>query len=452
MNTGSVFTIISAILLSIVIAFIAGSFVQYISRLLFTFNYSKTFKRWGSIWSGFALTFLSFFILLKGAKGASFLTEDAAIWIKSNLDILFVYLLVGWTVIIQLLMSLTKINILKLIVMVGTFALAMAFAANDLVNFIGAPLAGLSAYTHAMATDNPLTSTMEILTQPVRANTWILLAAGIIMVVTLFLSKKARSVVHTTISLSRQEEGYERFESNALARAVVRMVMIVFDFISKITPESLRKKVSNRFDLKSYKTVIDEEGRPPAFDLLRAAVILMVSAALISMATYFKLPLSTTYVTFMVAMAAALPDKAWGRESAVYRVSGVINVVGGWFFTALSASAMAFIIALVIYYTEIFGLIGLTALSVFVFYRTTKAHKKREERMRLEDVKEKVGESGDVIVNSVFNNVVTFIKTSTDIHRESIIALNKDDLATLKKAKKRLRNYHRGSILLSAIY
>ena len=447
-NSANVIKIVSGIFLSIVVAFIVGSLIQYLTRMLFTFDFEKKFKRWGSLWGGLALTCITFFIILKGAKGASFMTADVSTWIKSNLGLVSIYSFVGWVVLLQLLMWFTKINILKVIVLIGTFSLAMAFAANDLVNFIGAPLAGLNTYQIAHASGgDPLTATMEALSEPFKANTWLLLLSGAIMVGTLYISKKARSVTKTTISLGSQNEGVERFESNAMARGIVRMVIVLFDIIKKITPEPISKKISARFDLKNYKPVKAKDGEVPAFDLVRASVILMVSAAIISFATSLKLPLSTTYVTFIVAMAAALPDKAWGRETAVYRVSGVLTVIGGWFLTALMASAVAFVIAFILYYLEVYGLLGMAVISATVVIRSKVTHKKRameeeEEEVQASSKDTKTPEEETV---ELITNIGKMIKTSGEIIRSSHAGLFNQNLKTLKKARKKAKKLRRAN-------
>ncbi len=453
-NSANVIRIVAGILLSIVIAFVAGSFFQYISRLIFTFNYKDKFKRYGSAWGGFALTLLTFFIILKGSKGASFMTEENVAGIKGNLGLIFIYSLIGWTLLLQLLQWFTRVNVLKLIVLFGTFALAMAFAANDLVNFIGAPLAGLNAYEKAVESAAKTggdigMANMAVMAKKIQADTWILLLAGAIMVTTLFLSKKARSVTQTTLRLGRQEEGYERFESNLVARAIVRMVLNIFDFVKIITPEPIKRVVARNFDLSKYDPETDKDGDPPAFDLIRAAVILMVAAAIISIATYFKLPLSTTYVTFIVAMAAALPDMAWGRESAVYRVSGVITVIGGWFFTAMTASLVGMAIAFIIYYGGLTAIFCFAALVAFVLIRTRRLHKSREKEMTDEEelLREKT-ETPEVLMDSIYSNTAKFISDFCDNLTNTSRGLAKDNLKSLKKSQKQSRkiNKHSNSI------
>ncbi len=444
LNTPNLVKIVGAILLSIVMAFVVGTFVQFITRLLFTFSYKKRFRQFGSIWAGVALMSLSLFILLKGTKGATFMTADMSAWIKDNLALISLYTFVGWTVILQLIMWFTKINVLRIIVLIGTFALALAFAANDLVNFIGAPLAGLNAYQAVQGLgDKAFTTPMTMMTGKVEANTWLLLFAGAIMVSALVFSKKARSVTKTTIGLSRQEEGHERFESNLLARSIVRMFINVFNSVNKLIPRTIREKIAARFDETKYEPELDKDGEAPAFDLLRAAVILMVAAALISIATYWHLPLSTTYVTFIVAMACALPDKAWGRESAVYRVSGVITVIGGWFFTAFSAATLAFIIALIIFYTKLIGIIGLLILLAFVLIRTKLIHKKSEaEHQNIENEDEADEKGGDVLanINKRTSKFLMLVDQTLINATESLFA---SDLKGLKSARKSAKKVDR---------
>lgn len=435
-NTDSVLVIVSAILMSILFAFVFGFLFQYLSRLLFTFSYKEKFRKFGSVWSGLALTSLSLFILIKGAKGASFIPPDISKWIQSNQLILSAYMFVGWTLLMQLLMWFTKINVLKVIVMIGTFALAMAFAANDLVNFIGAPIAGIHAYQYSLDHPDVRNMTMEMMAEPVRVDTLLLLLAGAIMVVTLFVSRKARNVAKTTIGLGNQDEGIEKFESNLIARNLVRFFIFIVDGLKLIVPRSLQRWVSSRFDLSKYQPEVDDKGIPPAFDLLRAAVILMVSAGLISLATSFKLPLSTTYVTFIVAMAAALSDKSWGRESAVYRVSGVITVIGGWFVTAFSAFTMAGIIAAIIYYCEIYAILGFSGLAVFTFLRTGKFRKEKD--IKEEEVLTMISyanEATSQLITHTFNNIANNLSKVKLLLSTSYSGFLTSSLKDLKKAR-----------------
>jgi phosphate/sulfate permease len=380
-NTANVLTIVSSIGLSIVFAFIFGSAMQFLTRLIFTFDYLKTFRRYGGLYCGFAISMITYFILVKGAKGSTLISPENAAWIKENMTAILLASFVVWSVFWQAVILWTRINVLRIIVLIGTFALALAFAANDLVNFIGAPMGALAAYLVAGATPgvNPDTLTMEALARTVQVNTWFLLLAGAIMAATLWLSRKARSVTMTEVSLGRQLEGVERFGSSVVSRAVVGMALSLYDVYSHVVPQSLRGWISGRMDPTASVLERDADGTPPAFDLLRAAVNLMVASALISFGTSLKLPLSTTFVTFMVAMSTSLVDKAWGRESAVYRVNGVITVVGGWFFTGLLAFSACFVLALVIHFGGLVAILGIIVLAVILLRRTAHIHRSREE-------------------------------------------------------------------------
>ncbi|WP_456408732.1 inorganic phosphate transporter [Caldithrix abyssi] len=374
-NTSKALIIILGILLSVGIAFIVGAIVQFLTRLLFTFDFSKRLKKYGALWGGLALAFITYFILIKGAKGAAFITPEMLKWIQTHAFSMLAIIFAVSAIFLQILIFL-NINILKPIVLIGTFALAMAFAANDLVNFIGVPMAGYHAYEAAVQTSAPLTTTMEALNSKVPAEPHLLLLAGIIMVVTLAFSKKARTVTKTEIDLSRQSEGEERFESVFLARKIVKFFIRFFDAVKKILPQSALNWFRKRLDSEHYHHHLADE-HTPSFDLLRAGVNLMVASALISYATSHKLPLSTTYITFMVAMGTSFADMAWGRESAVYRVTGVLTVIAGWFMTAFAAFVSAALIATFIYFTKAIG-VGIMLLVVIAFIaRNHIKHKKR---------------------------------------------------------------------------
>ncbi|MHC4946288.1 MAG: inorganic phosphate transporter, partial [Planctomycetota bacterium] len=378
-NTGKALMIISGILLSVVIAFFVGALVQYLTRIIFTFEFQKRIKRYGAVWGGIALASIIYFILIKGSKGASFITKDTLVWIKGNTLLILFASFVVCTVILQMFIWFTRVHVLKIIVLVGTFALAMAFAANDLVNFIGVPLAGFSAYGVAATSGDMMNDTMGALQKPVQSNSIYLLIAGTIMVVTLWLSRKARTVTKTEVSLGRQDEGLERFEATTLSQTIVRIVATCFEWMRKVVPERTRKAVARRFERSEYRPSPEEDGTVPSFDLVRASVNLMVASALISFATSLKLPLSTTYVTFMVAMGTSLSDQAWGRESAVFRVTGVLTVIGGWFFTAFMASTVASVFAVIIYFGQAPAVIGILIVAVLLILRHRRLHKSREE-------------------------------------------------------------------------
>ncbi len=380
-NTSKALLIIFGILLSVVVAFTLGAVVQFLSRLIFTFEYAKRLKRYGAIWGGLAFAFITYFILVKGAKGAFFLTSDAASLIKENTYQILFFIFAISAVLLQIALFF-KVNVLKPVVLVGTFALAMAFAANDLVNFIGVPVAGFQAYTIANTTETPLTTLMSALDAKVPTQSYMLLMAGLIMVVTLCLSKKARTVTETEISLGEQLGEEERFESIFLSRAVVGLVLRGWNFTRKLIPASFRRWVEARLDTAHYKAQTDSEQRP-SFDLLRASVNMMVASAVISYATSQKLPLSTTYVTFMVAMGTSLSDMAWGRESAVYRIAGVFTVIGGWFLTAISAFVASGLIATFIYYTKGIGLVVLLPAAAYLIWQNHRTHSKRAKQKDL---------------------------------------------------------------------
>ena len=368
-NTAKALAIISGILLSVVVAFATGAVIQYMTRMIFTFDFQKRIGKYGALWGGMALASIIYFILIKGSKGASFISPETLAWIKGHTWLILFISFAACSVALQALMLLTKISILKVIVLVGTFALAMAFAANDLVNFIGVPLAGFHAYLEADASGDLTGQTMEALSGKVRSETLYLLIAGGVMVVTLWISRKARTVTKTEVRLGRQDEGLERFEATALSQTIVRIVGSFFVSVRKVVPKALSNKISSRFERSEFRPTPAADGTVPSFDLVRASVNLMVASALISFATSLKLPLSTTYVTFMVAMGTSLADQAWGRESAVFRVTGVLTVVGGWFFTAFMAFTVASIFAVIIFYGREGAVIGILALAVFLILR-----------------------------------------------------------------------------------
>jgi len=435
-NTGKAMTIIFGILLSVVIAFFVGAIVQFVTRMLFTFNFERKLRRYGGLWGGGALSLIVYFILLKGAGGASFLSDETLAWIQGNSSTILLASFVVCAVVLQLLLLLTRVKILKIVILIGTFALAMAFAANDLVNFIGVPLAGLSAYKIAASSGDVLHASMEALRQPVRSNTHYLLLAGAIMVVTLWLSKKSRTVTKTEISLGRQSEGYERFEASVLSQTIVRLMASLFESAGRIFPRGVRRWVDSRFDRTGVRPTPFADGTVPSFDLLRAAVNLVVASALIAFATSLKLPLSTTYVTFMVAMGTSLSDQAWGRDSAVYRVSGVLTVIGGWFFTAIMALVVSSLLAVVIYYGETPAVLGIFALAVYFIVQTHFLHKKRVQRDDAIEVfnLRKIKDSTASIIVS-FEHAGIFLKKVREVLELSFSGLFANDRAKLKNAR-----------------
>jgi phosphate/sulfate permease len=353
-NTSKATEIILGILLSVVIAFSIGAIVQWVSRVLLSYNFEKKANWVGALFGGLALTAITYFIFMKGLKGTSYANESFNIlgggtikdFLEAQVLAIVVVSSVFWSLLSYALIAFLKTNIYKLIIIVGTFALALAFAGNDLVNFIGVPVAAYNAFIEWSASGiSAATFPMDVLAEKVPTNNWLLFAAGMIMVLTLWFSTKAKKVVKTSIDLSSQGETKERFEPNFLSRGFVRMAMGMSQMTTYILPNSWQSEIDKQFEASEIKISKDKVHELAAFDLVRAAVNLMVAAVLISIATSYKLPLSTTYVTFMVAMGTSLADRAWGAESAVYRVAGVINVIGGWFFTAFSAFASAALVA-----------------------------------------------------------------------------------------------------------
>ena len=441
-NSGKALAIIAGILLSVIVAFTIGTLVQYLARIIFSFEYEKTLKYFGSVWGGIAITAITYFILIKGAKGSSFITTESLHWIKSNTLNILVVSFVGWTVLLQVLNWLFKINILKFIVLVGTFALAMAFAGNDLVNFIGVPLAGFESFKAYIASGagDPGLLTMEVLQGKVQTPTHFLLIAGIIMVATLWLSKKARSVTKTELDLSRQSEGIERFESSYVARAIVRSAISFTSFMQWVFSISVQKRINKRFDRRTYEKIRKEKGI--SFDLVRASVNLTVASILIAIGTSLKLPLSTTYVTFMVAMGTSLADRAWGRESGVYRITGVVTIIGGWFFTALGAFTFSFLAALFIYWAGLIGIVILLAFAIFFVFKAQSIHKERDKKKkRTEEKFIAVAElKGEGITHSCRDNVSAIIISLSKLYYLVITGLKNEDRKLLKKTIKDIKD------------
>ena len=438
-NSEKALGIISGILLSVVLAFVVGLIVQYISRFIFTFNYVKTIKYFGALWGGIAITGITFFILVKGAKDASFMTAEAKDWIKDNSFLIILYSFIGWTVLMQLLTSLFKVNILKIIIMIGTFALAMAFAGNDLVNFIGVPLAGIKSFEiFNAAGGDPYAFTMESLSEKVQTPTLFLLFAGLIMVLTLWFSKKAKTVTETEVSLARQDEGVERFGSTGLSRSIVRGFVNFSRSVEKVMPAPVFNFLSARFDQRQTPKVTYKNSKDvPAFDLVRASVNLAISSMLIAFGTSMKLPLSTTYVTFMVAMGTSLADGAWGRESAVYRVTGVISVIGGWFLTAFVAFTVACTFAILIHWGGMPVLILLIILSVGIFIKSRLVHDKRVEA-KLDNIGTEIKKGEDnekSILDMCINQTSNMFNSSLGIFESVITGLSSENRRALRDAK-----------------
>lgn len=450
-NSGKALAIISGILLSVVIAFSAGVIVQYVTRLLFSFDYEKRLKYMGAVWGGLAIAAITYFMLVKGSKGASFMTGDFKDMIANNAFLIIGISFVVWAIVLQLLILFTKVDILKLIVIIGTFALAMAFAGNDLVNFIGVPLAGFNSYELYQQSGGAADSLlMSGLAGKVPTPTILLLLAGVIMTITLWTSKKARSVVKTSLDLGRQYEGSERFASYAVSRSVVRNFGKMANFINNNLPASLKNGVNAQFDERPFiakqKTFGDDA---PSFDMVRAAVTLVVASILIAIGTNLKLPLSTTYVTFMVFMGTSLADGAWGRESAVYRVSGVLSVIGGWFFTALSAFTVAFIFACIFYFGGPVAIVISLIAAAFIIYRSHKYHGKRlEEQIAFEKSLDESKLTRERVIELSTINLEKFIRGFNKAVEDSLQGMADEDLSKLSKTYKELKSLDREAIQL----
>lgn len=386
LNTEKALSVIIAIFVSVAIAFVFGTVIQFIARLFFSFNYKKGLGWKIGIFGGLAVTAIVYFLLINGVKGLTIMTAERKQWIDDNTLLIVGVCFVSFTVIMQVLHWL-KVNVFKVIVLLGTFALAMAFAGNDLVNFIGVPLAGYDTFMHYTAAGggDPSSFSVAFLNSSAKTPTLFLVIAGAIMVYALATSRKARNVIKTSVDLSKQESGDEMFGSSRVARSLVRNTVNVFNSVLKVIPAGVRQWVDKRMNSDD---VILEKGA--AFDMVRASVSLVLAGALIALGTSLTLPLSTTYVTFMVAMGTSLADRAWGRESAVYRITGVISVIGGWFITAGAAFIAAGVVVLALYYGGIVMAIALMALVVFLLIKSGKMLKKKTQRSADDDLFDKM--------------------------------------------------------------
>lgn len=390
MNTSKALTMIMAIFVSVAIAFVVGAFVQYISRTLFTFVYKNNSLKWKiGIFGGLAFTAIIYFMLIKGLGNVSFISDAAHEWINTHSWTICGICFVVTAVLSQVLFAL-KVNVFKILVLTGTFALAMAFAGNDLVNFIGVPLAGYSSFQDysANAGGDAAGYMMDSLNGPAHTPVLFLIAAGLIMVISLATSKKAFNVVKTSVDLARQDAGDEMFGSSKMARVLVRFSTNTASALSELVPNGVKRWFAKRFD---NENVVLPQGA--AFDEIRATVNLVVSSLLIALGTSLTLPLSTTYVTFMVAMGSSLADKAWGRESAVFRITGVISVIGGWFITAGAAFILCFLVALAMSLGGLTMASILIALSIVLLVRSNIKYKKKQAE-----------EKGDVIFNQMITS------------------------------------------------
>ena len=422
-NTSRALGIVSAILLSVVIAFTCGTAVMYVSRLIFSFRYTRLFNRYGAFWCGASLTAIVYFALFKGLRNIL----DGHDFIRLTDDHLPLALFICWVACSLLLLALQKlrVNILRITILAGTFALALAFAGNDLVNFIGVPVAGFDAY-HLAREAGTTDLMMDGLNENVPANFLVLLAAGVIMILTLWTSKKAMHVTETEIALSSQrDEAEQQYGSSFISRTIVRAALGINAGIERAIPRKVREAIARRFEY------VDVEHSGAPYDMIRATVNLTTAALLISIATSLKLPLSTTYVCFMVAMGSSLADRAWGRESAVYRISGVMTVVAGWFITALGGFLIAFVVGLVLIYGGTIAFVVVTLLSGWMLVRSNLRRKPSAEKE-----KTRKPQTVDDIIHSLTEEVGLTMERATRIYDRTLIAVFKENRKVLREMVK----------------
>ncbi|MBO5661906.1 MAG: inorganic phosphate transporter [Tidjanibacter sp.] len=421
-NSGKALAMIAGILLSVVVAFVTGTVLMFLSRLIFTFRYHKQLRRWGALWCGVAFTIIVYFALIKGLKSSG-LAVDLVAYIHDHTALCLIVVFVASSL-LMFILQLCKVNILKITILAGTFSLALAFAGNDLVNFIGVPLAGLDSWKIAQATGNP-DMLMGALNNPVKADTLFLVASGLIMILTLWTSKKTENVSDTELSLtSTQDDGAEKFGSSAFSRAIVRVAVGCSRWFEDHTPKRMRAAVARRFEAPSAAELGADFGQ---YDLIRAAVNLTAGSMLIIIGTSMQLPLSTTYVTFMVAMGSSLADKAWGRESAVYRITGVITVVAGWFVTGLAAFVLSVVITLLLHWG---GMVAIIVLSLVCVYMMLPKKKKADEQH--ESVKVNLSENENEVLGNIVVEVCQTMQTTTNIYAQTIEATLREDRKALR--------------------
>ena len=437
LNTEKALSVIIGIFLSVAIAFFFGTIVQYISRIIFTFNYTGRLKYTIGLFGGVAATAIIYFMLIKGLKDSSFMTAENKLWVKENTLMLTTYCFIAFTVLMQIL-HWCKVNVFKVIVLMGTFALATAFAGNDLVNFIGVPLAGLASFQDFVANGNgePMGFLMSSLNGPAKTPFIYLFAAGAIMVVALITSKKAKNVIKTSVDLSRQDEGDEMFGSSGVARSIVRNTMNAGQAIAKFIPDSVKAWADKRF---CKDVMVMENGA--AFDLIRASVNLVLAGLLIALGTSLKLPLSTTYVTFMVAMGTSLADRAWGRETAVYRITGVLSVIGGWFITAGAAFTISAIVVLIMYYGGFIAMFAMIGLVIFLLIRSERMYSKKQKNEKANDTifkqllaSQDLKERWSLLRQHVNNNHVDMFDFIMATYTQITDGFINEDIKSLRKA------------------
>ncbi len=436
-NTEKVGKMISGIFLSIAVAFTCGCIVMWISRIIFSFRYEKSFRYIGAFWVAFALTAITYFAVFKGFGKSSVMNADIKQYIADNTLMLTGYAYGFWLMIAFILQNIFKINTLRLTVLAGTCALALAFAGNDLVNFIGVFMAAETSFhlaaEHVANGGDLSTMTMEGLQHSEKANMLYLVGAGLIMVAALFFSKKARTVSDTEVKLARNTAAKERFGSTFASRMIVRSVTNTIKNIKSITPRPIQVFVSRRF---APVPVNAQTGA--AFDMIRATVNLTVSAILITIATSFKLPLSTTYVTFMVAMGSSLADRAWGRESAVYRITGVLTVIGGWLMTGLTAATGAFLTAMVLMNLGGWGIIVMLSIVGLIVYKTTRYHRKNAKQES-----RAINFLGGSNAKELRRSTADSLEEMLDIYNATVKTIIDDDFDTVRRLRRQTKDMYK---------
>lgn len=441
LNTEKALSVIIGIFVSVAIAFFFGTLVQYIARLIFSYNYKKNLGWKIGVFGGIAITAIIYFMLIKGLKDAAYMTPDNKQWIHDNTLMIVGGCFVFFTILMQILYFL-KVNVFKVIVLAGTFSLALAFAGNDLVNFIGVPLAGFSTYMDYINMGNGVgfeNFTMESLNSPAKTPLYFLIGAGVIMVYSLVTSKKAHRVIQTEVSLGKQDEGSEMFGSSPIARKIVRKATVAGEFVAGIIPQKALRWADSRFN--KDEAILEDNA---AFDLVRASVNLVLAGLLIALGTSLKLPLSTTYVTFMVAMGTSLADRAWTRESAVYRVTGVLSVIGGWLFTAFAAFIVCFLMTALIHFGGVVVIIILLAgLFIFLFYNRHKGTEGDKSKDELMDKIEK-SDSEEVamkILRQHYSQVMhQLVSSQAAVYKSITEGFMDQDLKILRKSINELKN------------
>lgn len=425
-NTGKAMVMISAILCSVVIAFTVGAILQYISRVIFSFRYQKSIRRYGALWCGLSIVGIAYFAIFKGLNSSGLVSDEFNHMVNDNIMMSLFIVWVVSTVLLYVL-QMFKVNIMKVTVLAGTFALALAFAGNDLVNFIGVPIAGFDSYNFAMNSGNQ-TMNMAVLAEPAHANIWFLFAAGVVMIVTLFFSKDAMKVAATQLNLSSQNDEEERFGSTKISRALVSLAINLNKVYLWVMPAKLQEKLNSRF-------VNDVADKNANYDLIRAVVNLSAAAALICLGTSLKLPLSTTYVIFMVAMGSSLADRAWGRDSAVYRITGVMVVIMGWFITAVAAITMSFLCGLLLMWGGWIALAGLTILCGYLLCRNMIVKKKdKKAKQQAAVLISDEGEAKDVLL-SCTQEVCVMMERVSSIYNHMLVALFTENRHLLKETR-----------------